>query len=140
MNDRIEQFTENLKQRISRMEHQLEDLNSDIHADLGNDSKSLQAKLKNAALLAGELQKKTKAENSENPKVLKAHQKNGVAADQGWKREIKKSKLDNHAARSEDNAQSAISMAESRVAEAIVATYEALAARMASNENSQRPH
>ena len=135
MNERIDQFTESMRQRISKMERQLETVKSDIHADMTNDKRDLQSKLKIAGLLVHKIRKDIKVADSGNPKVLKAHEKNGTAIAQGWKTEIKKAKLDSHASRAEDNAESAITIAEAKVAEAILATYEAIDARISSIES-----
>jgi len=137
MNDKVDQFTESLRQRISKKESQLEGVRFDIRADMANDKKDIQLKLKSAGLLVHKIQKDIKIEDGENPKVLKAHEKVGTAVAQGWKTEIKKTKLDNHAMRAEDNAEAAISIAEAKVAEAVLATYEAIDARIASVESGR---
>jgi hypothetical protein len=116
------------------MESQLAGVRSDIHANMTNDKKDLQSKLKMAGLLVGKIQKDMTVENNENPKVLKAHEKLGTAVAQGWKTEVKNAKLDDHATRADNNAEAAISVAEAKVAEAVLATYEAIDARIAAIE------
>ena len=54
---------------------------------------------------------------------------------QGWKTKAKRAKLDNHVMHAENNAEAAIAIAEAKVAEAVLATYEAIEAHIACNES-----
>lgn len=128
MNDRTDQFTDTPRLRLSSMESQLEGVRSDINANMSNDKKDLESKLKAAGLLVHKIKEERNVESNENPKVLKVHEKLGTAVAQGWKTEVKKAKLDDHAARADNNAEAGISIAEAKVADAVLATYQAIEA------------
>ena len=57
MSDKVGQFTDAIRQRIFRMETQLEGVMVDIHADMKNDKKDLDSKIKAASLLVHRLQR-----------------------------------------------------------------------------------
>ena len=138
MSNRIENFTNSIKKRLANMESQLGSVSSDIHADMHNDPKDLQSKLADARKNLKSIDRHMTVSNAESPKRIKAREANGNATIQGWKAEVKKTKLDDHAARFEDKAQEAISIAEAKVADAVLATYEAIEARISSNHSGRK--
>lgn len=62
---------------------------------------------------------------------MKAKEASGAAVIQGWKDRHEDRKMVHHAERAEDNAAASICLAESAIADAVLASYEALDARLA---------
>ena len=134
MNTTVDQLRETLRTKMTKMEGQLEEIKSDIKTGAKEDNAAIQAKLKAAKLSVKSMAKDVKAAETKAGNWIKAKEKSGSSVIQGWKNKFEKAKLDRHANKAADNAVAAVSLAEAKIANAALATYEAIDARMAADE------
>lgn len=140
METTIEKFTETLRNKLSKIEGQLETVKSDFQAGQIEDKAAIKAKLKSAKLNVKSFSKDVKAAESKAKNWLKAKEKSGESVIKGWKAKFDQSKLDRHAKSAEENADAAISFAEAKIADAIYAVYEAIDARISATESPNTKH
>lgn len=140
METTIEQFRESLTTKLSKIEDRLESLKSDFQIGQFEDKEAIKAKLKAAKLNVKSMSKTVRAAESKAKNWLKAKEKSGESTIKGWKVKFENAKLDRHAKSAEENADAAISLAEAKVTDAILAAYEAIDARISANESSATKH
>lgn len=140
METKVDQFTESLKNKLAKIEGQLETIKSDIQTGESNDKAAIKAKLKAAKINVKSMTKSVKAAEVKTKNWLKAKEKSGESVIRGWKSKYEKAKLDHHAESAEENAEAAISLAEVKIADAVFAAYEAIDARMSASESPNPKH
>ena len=134
MNTSVEKFRETLRTKMTKLEGQLEGIKSDLKTGEQEDKVAIQAKLKAAKLGVQRMAKEVRAAEAKAGKWIKAKEQSGSSIIQGWKSRFEKAKLDHHANKAAHNAVAAVSIAEAKIANAALATYEAIDARMAAND------
>ncbi len=140
MESKVDQFTESLKSKLSKIEGQLGAIKSEIQVGEKNDKAAIKAKLKAAKLNVKSMTKSVKAAETKTKSWLKAKEKSGESVIKSWKNKFEKAKLDHHAKSAEENAEAAISLADAKIADAVFAAYEAIDARMTANESTNPKH
>ena len=134
MSEKIDKFTESLRVNLTKIETQLHGIKEDLSVERRKDSAAIQSKLVAARKNLEAAKADVKAAEGKAQIWIKAKQEAGTAVIQGWKDKLDHHQLDRYADRAEDNAASANSIAEAAVADAAVATYEAIWARHAAHE------
>ncbi len=134
MNTTVDQLRETLRTQMTKMGSQLEEIKSDIKKSEKADKLAIQAKLKAAKLGVKSMAKDVRAAETKAGKWIKAKEKSGALVIKGWKNKFEQAKLDRHANRAEDNALAAVSLAEAKITNAVLAAYEAIDARMEADE------
>lgn len=130
MSDRINQFTESLRLNLTALEDQLTAVKGDLAASRQEDAAIVRSKLE-AARKSLEFRKaQATAAQDKAQAWLKAKEEVGAATLRGWKEKHEKNKLERHAERAEDNAVSAVFFAELAMADAVIAVFEAVEARL----------
>jgi hypothetical protein len=134
MSATIDKFTEGLRVNLTHIESQLHGLQTDLNNHAKKDAAAIRASLDAARTNVENTRSHMKAAQEKAQIWIKAKQEAGSAVIQGWKDKLDREQLDRHAERAEDNAVSANLMAQAAVADAAVATYEAMQARLAAHE------
>jgi hypothetical protein len=134
MSATIDKFTEGLRVNLTHIETQLHGLQTDLNNQAKKDSAAIRASLDAARTSVETTRSQMKAAQEKAQIWIKAKQEAGAAVIQGWKDKLDREQLDRHAEKAEDNAVSANLMAQAAVADAAVATYEAMQARLAAHE------
>lgn len=134
MNTTVDQLRESLRTKMTKIEGQLGEIKSEIKMSAKEDKAAIQSKLKAAKMGVQSMSKNMKAAETKAGRWIKAKEKSGSSVIQGWKNKFEKTKLDRHANSAADNALAAVSIAEAKIANAVLATYEAIDARMAVDE------
>ena len=134
MSTKIDQFTESLRQSLTKMEGQLERARADIKAVQQDDQAALEAKLRDARHFVESTRESTKTASAKIQSWIKAREATGAALIASWREKAEKSKLEAHAEKAEEHAAAAVTYAEGAMADALVATFEALEARLAAND------
>ena len=134
MSSKIDQFTESLRQSLTKMEGQLERARADIKSVQHDDRLALAAKLRDARHFVESTREKTKTAGARVQSWLESQGATGAAAIASWREKAEQKKLEAHAERAEEHASAAVAYAEGAMADALVATFEALEARFASDE------
>jgi hypothetical protein len=141
MSSKIDQFTESLRQSLTKMEGQLERARADIKSVQHDDKLALAAKLRDARHFVESTREKTKTAGARVQSWLESQGATGAAAIASWREKAEQKKLETHAERAEEHASAAVAYAEGAMADALVATFEALEARLASDEvAASAPH
>ena len=140
MSSKIDQFTESLRQSLTKMEGQLERARADIKAVQKDDKAALEAKLRDARHFVDATREKTKTAGATVQGWLKAQEALGAATIASWREKSEKKKLESHAEKAEEHAAAAVTYAEGAMADALVATFEALEARLASDDAVASSH
>jgi len=134
MSSKIDQFTESLRQSLTKMEGQLERARADIKSVQQDDKGALEAKLRDARHFVEATREKTKTAGARIQGWIKAKEATGAAMIASWRDKAEMTKLEAHADRVEEHASAAVTYAEGAMADALVATFEALEARLAADE------
>lgn len=134
------QFADSLRIKLVKMGGQIDGIKADVKLGKSEDHASIENKLKMAKLGVKTMGKDLKSAETKMQNWLKAKEKSGVSVIRGWVSLFDKNKLDRHAKTAEENAVAAISLAEGKIAEAVLATYEAIDARMTADETPEAKH
>lgn len=134
MSSKIDQFTESLRQSLTKMESQLERARADIKTVQHDDKVAIETKLRDARHFVESTREKTKTAGAKVQSWFKDKEATGAATIASWREKAEKKKLEAHAERAEEHAAAAVAYAEGAMADALVATFEALEARLASDE------
>jgi hypothetical protein len=130
----VDRFSESLQATLTKMDQQLDSVKSDLVAMRQHDKAAIQARLQAVRLSIEDGKLQAQAAEGKLKGWLRAKEEAGVAVIQGWKDKREQSKLEHHAERAEGNAEGAICLAEAAMTNAILATYEALDARMSADD------
>ena len=131
MSTKIDKFCESLRLKLTKWESELNGLKSDVKTVEQEGEAAIESKLKAARLSVETQEEAVKVAGAKAKSWLNAKGNASVAVVQGWKDRHEQRKLDHHADQAEENAEAAICLAEAAITEAIVATYEAMATRLA---------
>ena len=138
MSDKIDRFTESLRVNLTKIETQLHGIKEDLSAERRRDAAAIQSRLEAARKDLATANAGVKAAEGKAQVWIKAKQEARAAVIQGWKDKLDHHQMDRYADRAEDNAASANWIAEAAVADAAVATYEAIGARRAAQEMARK--
>jgi hypothetical protein len=133
MSAKIDQFRDALNVRLTKLQSQIDSVKSEVKADYQNQQSVLAEKLGAARASVAARKQAAKGAAAKAEDWLKAKAEAGADLIQTWKDKHEKNKLDRYADRAEQNAEAAICFAEASLAEAIEASYEAIAARVAAD-------
>lgn len=134
MSERINHFTESLRLNLTALEDQLTAVKADLAASRQEDAAIVRSKLDTARKALEFRKAQAQTAQGKAQAWLKAKEEAGAATLRGWKEKHEKNKLERHAERAEDNAESAIFFAELAMADAAIAVFEALEARLAADD------
>ena len=140
MSTGVEQFSESLRNKLTQMETQLAGIKADFKAGQKEDLATTQTKLKAARANVQTFAKDVKSAEVKAQIWVAAKEKAGEAMIQGWKTKFDKAKLEHHAKSAEENAVATIALAEAKMGEAVLATYEAMDARWTADATPAAKH
>lgn len=133
MSTKIDQFCETMRVNLNSMEAQLEEAKSDIGKAQKAGADAFDRKLAEAKTAVEGQRNEVEAAGIKVRHWVAAKTEAGEAVIQGWKDKIgeqwDRSKLEMHADRAEASARSSVILAKAALADAKLATYEAIAAR-----------
>lgn len=109
-------------------------MKADFQAGHRQSEDSIQTKLDGAKVELLATKKDMRAEEAKSQNWLEAQMSSGENVIKGWKDKHETDKLKEHLEKAEQNAEAAISLAETAVAHTVVATYEAINDRMSAEK------
>lgn len=131
MSDRIDHFSESLRQKLTAIESMLEEAKSDLTHAGTNSAKDVRSKLQSVRHRLTAAKSDVAGAESRMTTWLKAKESSGAAVIQGWKDKHETRKLEHHAESAEASAEAGIELAEVAIVNAVIAMYEAIDARQA---------
>ena len=137
MSEKIDKFTETLRVNLTNIERQLHGVKEDLDAERHKDAAAIESKLESARKSLETAKAGVTGAENKVQLWIQAKRDAGTAVLQGWKEKLDQSQMNRYADRAEDNAAAAHSIAQAAVADAAVATYEAIGARNAAREMAQ---
>jgi hypothetical protein len=129
MSDKIDQFCESMRLGLNTMEAKIEQAKADIAAAQKDGAENFDRKLGQARTAVETQRNLAEAAGIKVRHWVAAKAEAGDALIQDWKDKFDKSQLDIHASRAEASARASVTIAEAAIADAALATYEAIAAR-----------
>lgn len=129
MSTKIDQFCEAMRVNLNSMEAQLEQARSDIGKAQKDGAEAFDRKLAEAKTAVDGQRNDVEAAGIKVRHWVAAQAQAGEAVIRDWKDKFDKSKLEMHADRAEASARSSVIIAKAALADAKLATYEAISAR-----------
>jgi hypothetical protein len=124
-------FTDGLRQRLEGIDTQIHRMKTDLRDGMRQDNVSIEARITDARKHLEITKSNIEDVEAKSRNWIENRTAAGMAVIQGWKNDHNQEKLNHHALSAEEHAQAAIDIAECSIAEAAVATYEAMEARIA---------
>ncbi len=129
MSVKIDQFCDVMQTKLNAIEAQIERVKADVNS-AGKEGLALfDSKLAEARAVVESQRNHVEAAGIKVRHWAVAKREAGEAVIAGWKGDIDRTKLEVHAERAEASARSSVVIAEAALADANLATYEAIAAR-----------
>ncbi|TFU05867.1 hypothetical protein EUV02_02245 [Polymorphobacter arshaanensis] len=133
MSDKIDHFCDAMRDNLNAVEAQIERLKSDIGTAQKDTVEGFERKLAEAQAAVTSQRNGVDAAGIRVRHWVTANREAGAAVIQGWKDKVDTGKLELHADQAEESAKSSVVIAEAALADAMLATYEAIAARHQAN-------
>ena len=130
MSAKIDQFRDSLNAKLTKIQSQIDGVKAEVKTDYQQKQPALAEKLGAARANVAAKKQEAKGAAAKAEDWVKAKAEAGADLIQTWKDKHEKNKLDRYADRAELNAEAAIYYAEAALADAIEASYEAIAARV----------